>query len=180
MDRYGSGRRALLASLVAAGLPPPVVRAQAIGESQARAAALLSFARYVEWPAAALGGRDFVFCLVGREPLAGAQAMLEGKPLHGRTTVLRRVVGPEELRGCQVVYFGDVDDRRLAPMLKAASSEAILSVGDAGGFLELGGGIALGLEEGRIRFDINRSALDAAGLKASANLLKLARNLRGA
>jgi tRNA threonylcarbamoyladenosine modification (KEOPS) complex Pcc1 subunit len=54
----------------------------------------------------------------------------------------------------------------------------VLSVGDAGGFTDAGGAIGVTLDDGRIRFDINRAALDAAQLRASANLLRLARNVR--
>jgi hypothetical protein len=156
-------------------------RAQtALTEAQAKASAIFNFARYVEWPERAFASREapFLFCLVGRDALAGAAATLDGRTLHGRATQVRRVLGVEELRGCNVLFVGEAEERRQAPMLRALVNEPVLSVGDAAGFAEAGGAIGIVLEEGRIRFDINRISLDQAQLRASSNLLRLARNVR--
>ena len=53
--------------------------------------------------------------------------------------------------------------------------QPVLLVADVPGFASDGGMIGFVFEEGRIRFEINREALDRAKLKASAKLLKLAR-----
>ncbi len=149
-------------------------------ESQAKASALFNFARYVEWPERAFASREapFVFCVAGRDGLYAASAMLEGRVLNGRPTQLRRVLGVEELRGCHALYIGEAEERRQLPMLRAVAAEPVLTVGDAGGFVEAGGAIGIVLDEGRIRFDINRPALEQAQLRASSHLLRLARNAR--
>ncbi len=149
-------------------------------ESQAKASALFNFARYVEWPERAFASREspFVFCLAGRDSLASAVAALEDRSLHGRATLVRRVFGVEELRGCNVLYIGEAEERRLIPMIRAVAAEPVLSVSDLTGFIDVGGGIGIALDDGRIRFDINRTALDQAQLRASSNLLRLARNVR--
>ena len=173
-----------LATMLVLGLalaPAPPASAQAaLTEPQAKASALLNFARYVEWPERAFAGRDapFVFCLAGRDSLASAQNLLESRPLQGRHTTVRRVFGSEELRGCHVLFVGEAEERRMAPLLRAVAGEPVLTVGDMAGFAEAGGAIVVVLDEGRIRFDIQRSALDQAQLRASANLLRLARNAR--
>ena len=149
-------------------------------ESQAKASALFNFARYVEWPERAfpLSDSPFVFCLAGRDSLASVLALIEGRTLHGRSTKVRRVLGAEELRGCHVLYVAESEERRLVPMLRSVAGEPVLSVGDFAGFLDAGGAIGVELEDGRIRFDINRTALDQAQLRASSNLLRLARSGR--
>lgn len=172
-------RPALLtaALLLAAGC----ARAQpALTDAQAKAAVLLNFARYVEWPERAFASKEagFVFCLAGRESLAAAAGSLEGRTLHNRPTQVRRVLGVEELRGCHVLYIAEAEERRQAPMLRAVAAEPVLSVGDAAGFTESGGAIGVMLDDGRLRFDINRAVLDGAQLRASANLLRLARSVR--
>lgn len=156
-------------------------RAQtALTEAQAKASALFNFARYVEWPERAFASREapFVFCLVGRDTLSGGVTTLDARTLHNRATQVRRVFGVEELRGCNVLFVGEAEERRQAPMLRALANEPVLSVGDAAGFAEAGGAITIVLEDGRIRFDINRATLDQAQLRASSNLLRLARNVR--
>lgn len=175
-------RQLRLPALLAAVLVLAAVRSTAqpaLTDAQAKAAVLLNFARYVEWPERAFAGKDtpFVFCVAGREGLAAA-ATLDGRSLHNRPTQVRRVLGVEELRGCHVLFIAEAEERRQSPMLRAVAAEPVLSVGDAAGFTEAGGAIGVALEDGRLRFDINRAALDAAQLRASANLLRLARNVR--
>jgi hypothetical protein len=170
----------LAVACLLAGAGAPAVAQPALTDAQAKAAALVNFARYVEWPERAFAGKDaaFVFCLAGRDSLGAASAALEGRSLHGHPTQMRRVLGVEELRGCHVLFIAEAEERRQLPMLRAVSGEPVLSVGDAGGFTDAGGAIGVTLDDGRIRFDINRAALDAAQLRASANLLRLARNVR--
>ncbi|MBL8313828.1 MAG: YfiR family protein [Rubrivivax sp.] len=151
-----------------------------LSETQAKASALFNFARYVEWPERAFASREapLVFCLAGRDSLAAGVATFDGRSLGGRTTQLRRVLGAEDVRGCHVLYVGESEERRLLPMLRAAAGEPVLTVSDVGGAGELGGAITIVLDDGRIRFDINRAALEQAQLRASSNLLRLARNTR--
>ena len=54
------------------------------GEYQIKAAYLLNFARYVEWPAARLpGGATLRLCVLGRDPFGGALAgLLDQLPAH--------------------------------------------------------------------------------------------------
>jgi len=55
----------------------------------------------------------------------------------------------------------------------------VLTVGDGEGFIDEGGMIGLVRSGDRLQFDINQPALQRAGLRASSQLLKLARNLGG-
>lgn len=166
--------------LAALGCSLRAVAQTPLTEAQAKASALFNFARYVEWPDRAFASREapFVFCLAGRDSLASGLTSLEGRTLHGRATVAKRVLGVEELRACHVLFIGENEERRLVPMLRSTASEPVLTVGDGVGFTEAGGAIGIALEEGRIRFDINRLSLDQAQLRASSNLLRLARNAR--
>lgn len=169
-------RHAALALAVAVGASTAQV---ALTDAQAKAQALLNFARYVEWPEHAFAGRDapFTFCLAGRDSLAAGAPALEGRSLHGRATAVRRVFGIDELRGCQLLYIAESEERRLAPMLRAVAGEPVLTVGDGIGFVFAGGAIGVTLEDGRIRFEIARAVIEAAQLRASANLLRLARSI---
>ncbi len=172
--------RGLVLSLLLAGSMPALRAQPQLTEAQAMAAALLNFARYVKWPEQAFASREapFTFCIAGRDALFSAAAALEGRSLHGRPTQVRRVLGTEDLRGCQLLFIADSEERRQQPMLRALGRDAVLTVGDAGDFIDAGGAIGILIEDGRVRFDINRSALDAARLRANANLLRLARNAR--
>jgi nitrogen regulatory protein PII-like uncharacterized protein len=148
-------------------------------EAQAKAAFVLNFARYIEWPASAFPQRDtpVVTCLVGRDVLGAALAALEGRAVQGRPLKVRRGVAPDEMHGCHVVVIGDAEERRVVPILRALAGQAVLTVGDSERFIDLGGAIGIVAGDERLQFEVNRGALDQAQLKAGAGLLKLARNL---
>jgi hypothetical protein len=54
----------------------------------------------------------------------------------------------------------------------------VLSVGEGDNFLQEGGMIAFVIDNRRVRFDINQTAVDAAALKMSSKLLNVARTVR--
>jgi hypothetical protein len=169
--------RSCLASLLMLGCM--AANAQSvITEAQAKAAFVLNFARYIEWPASAFGARDapLVVCLVGREGPGAALSGLEGRQVQGRPIKVRLSVAVEDMRGCHVVFVGETDERRGLPILRALSGLPILSVSDMDRFIDIGGAIGIVISDNRLQFEINRSALEQANVKASASLLKLARH----
>jgi hypothetical protein len=173
-------RRLLLPVILLAAAVSPVAHGQkAITEAQAKAAFLFNFARYVEWPDRAFASREapLVFCTVGRDGLGSALAALESKQVQGRPIRLRRGITTDDVKGCHVAFVGDPEERRVAPTLRAFAGLPILTVGDTEGFIDAGGAIGLVSGEDRLQFEVNRAALEQAQLRASSNLLKLARNL---
>lgn len=164
-------------ALVFTGVP---AQAQtALSEAQLKTALVLNFARYVNWPDAsfATAADPVVICLVGRDTLGGALNAIESKQIQSRSIKVRTGVSGDDLRSCHVAFISDSEERRIVPLLKSLAEKSILTVSDMSGFIEAGGGIAIVQGETRLQFDVNRRALEQARLKASSNLLKLARNL---
>lgn len=185
----GRARRALAGVLAAIVVPAIALTAvfdrdaraepPTITEPQLKAAFILNFARYVEWPSAAFASKDspVVACALARDSVAVALAELESRPVQGRALKPRRANGAEDLKGCHVVFIGESDDRRVVLALRATAGQPTLTVGDSDRFVDLGGAIGIVHGEDRLQFEISRSALERANLKASAYLLRLARNL---
>ncbi|EXI68081.1 MAG: hypothetical protein AW08_01298 [Candidatus Accumulibacter adjunctus] len=169
-----------LLPLVCAAAPVTQAVAQsAVSEAQAKAGFVLNFVRYVEWPERAFGARDapVLLCLLGRDEVAVAVAALDGRPVQGRQIAIRRLANADEARPCQVLFIAESEARRLALTLRAVAGQPVLTVGDLDGFIDAGGAIGIVRGEGRLQFEVNRAALEQAQLKASSNLLRLARNL---
>lgn len=176
--RRGALGVALLSLACAVLAPRSIAQAVPLTESQAKAAFVLNFARFVEWPAASFATREtpVAACVLGRDGVAAALQALDGRPVQGRVLKARRAASADELRDCHVVFLGETDERRLVPQLRALAGRAVLTVGDAERFIDVGGAIGLVAGEERLQFEVNRQAIDQAQLKASANLLRLARN----
>jgi len=155
----------------------PAVQAQGASEADLKAALTLNFARYVEWPERAFTSRDapFQLCLVGRDTLGPAFSALETRTLQNRPVKVRRNVPAEDTRGCHIVFASELEERRLPVLLRSLAGQPVLTVGDADGFIDAGGAIGIVPGEQRLQFEVNRGVLDQARLKASSQLLKLAR-----
>lgn len=154
--------------------------AQGPSENQVKAAYVFHFVRYVEWPAKSFTSptTPFSVCIGGREPFGGALSGIEGRQVQGRELRVRRGVAAEDLQSCQVLVVSDAEERRTGTWLKATPA-GVLTVSESEGFIDAGGAIGLVTADERIQFDVNIEALNRAGLKASAHLLKVARVLTG-
>ena len=73
-----------------------------------------------------------------------------------------------------IVFVGEPSRARQSSVVKAARGSRALTVGESDGFAAEGGMINFFLEGKKVRFEINRPAAEAAGLKISSRLLRLA------
>jgi len=150
------------------------------GEYQIKAAYLINFARYVEWPAGRLpAGTPLRLCLLGRDPFGGALLGLDGRQVQGREVRLRQADCLEQALDCHMVFVSGSEERRMGLVLRGLAGRGVLTVSDIDGFAEAGGGIGMITEDDRVRFDINQATLARDGLRASSQLLRLGRQVLG-
>ena len=146
-------------------------------EYQVKAAFLVNFARFVEWPSQAFGGANdpFVFGVYGKDLFGAAldQAVL-GKTIDGRPAVIRRTSDPSALRSCQVVFVPASEMSHFREVSASLGNLSVLLVGETEGFAEAGGVINFILENERVRFEVSPPAAARAHLKISSKLLQLA------
>lgn len=155
-------------------------QAQTPTEAQVKAAYVLNFAKFAEWPAAsfASAASPLNVCVLGTPETHAAFAGIQGKPAQGRDVQVRALPRPGDTAGCHVLYVDAVERAGAAAALKSVTGRPVLTVSDAEGFIDAGGMLGLVLVEGRIRFDASREAARAGGLQLRAQLLSLARTVR--
>lgn len=165
--------------LVGMSLSAAECRAEAPSrEFQLKAACLVNFVQFVEWPEAALGAPDapIVITVLGDNPFGAVldklarTKIVQGHPLVVRFAQTLDRVGPTHL-----LFVASPADREAGSVVKHLAGKSVLSVSDAEDFSRAGGCIRFFLDENRTRFEINPSAAKRAGLKPSAKLLQLAR-----
>jgi hypothetical protein len=180
----GLGRLLLATALVllapASSAAPPAEGAAGLTEYQVKAAFLLNFARFVEWPASVLpAGTPIVFAVLGEDPFgAELEQTLSGQSVAGRPLSIKRSRRLEELPRAHVLFVSASEDEKLARILDQLAETPVLVVGETPDFALRGGIIGLRLEGGRVRFDVNIEAADRSGLRLSSQLLHLARIVR--
>lgn len=151
-------------------------------EYQVKAALLLNFVRYTDWPAAAFADArsPYVVGVVGRDPFGkDLEKAFESKTNKSRTFVLKRVSSEQEMRACHLLFISSSERRRSRELLGKLQGAPVLTVGESPDFLDDGGVINLRLKDGSVRFDINLEPARIAGLKLDANLLGVALSVRG-
>ncbi len=184
MIRAASGRSrwrvVSLGLLVLAGLGPGVwgaafAAASTSVEYRIKAAMLYNFTRFIQWPA---GGQNaagqMAVCVLGQDPFGEALDAVAGKQTQGKVLVVRRVGGPDDLAGCQVVFVSASESARAGSILRRLADLPLLTVSDMQGFTQMGGMIGFTLLQNKVRFGINLEAARRAGLSISSKLLRLA------
>ena len=165
---------------------PPRGSAQEAGlpEYTVKAAVLLNFARFTEWPEDAFSGPEapLVVGVLGRESFGAELAELMMKqPLKNRPVQVRRLASDQEISRCQVLFIAASERNRYREILGCVGTLPILTVGETDDFPEAGGVLQLFLkrESNTVKFIVNLDAAKPARLKFSASLLKLADKVRG-
>jgi hypothetical protein len=144
-------------------------------EYRVKAAYLFNFAKFVEWPSSA-GDGPLTICVAGRNVFGDVLAdTVRGELIGNRAIVSRVILEPEP--GCHIVF---VPRGAATPAyLKAARTTPVLTVGEASDFIEQGGIATFLIQGGNVRFAIDASAAERAGLRISSRLLRLSRDPRG-
>lgn len=148
---------------------------------QVKAAYLYNFGRFVEWPANPSSAQDglFTVCVLGQDPFGPTlDATFAGEKIAGRNVVAKRISTARESDRCQILFLSTTEDGRLAKIIEAVDRKAVLTVSDMPQFTERGGMIQFVLEGKRVRFEVNLTATQHAGLTPSSELLKVATAVR--
>lgn len=144
-------------------------------EYQLKAAFLYNFALLTEWPADV--GTTLNLCVHGADPFGAALDALQGKAVGTRAIALHRGVALEALAQCQIVFVAASASAPLARLIDALRSRPVLTVADSADAARQGVVVNMVLDDARIGFDVNLRAAQAARLRVSSKLLRLAREV---
>ena len=180
---------AVLALLVALAAPAQPVDADRA--NQVKAAYLLNFLRYTQWPASSFPQEDspFVVMVAGSDALAAsveALARAAGR-IEGRRVEVHRIQLPaglagsahraelaEQLRRSHLLYIEGTQAGRADELLALVRDFPVLTVGDADRFASEGGMLELLQRGPNIVLAANPGAIRRSDLTVSAKVLKLA------
>jgi hypothetical protein len=176
--RIQFGPLTLAALLCLAAAPSTSAQATPSVEYQVKAAFLLNFVKFIEWPREVFESdkAPVNLCVFGHDPFGSAlDDTVRGRTVNNREVLARRIHDLPDLNSCQLVFVSSTEDKRLPELLNSLRGTSALVVGEAEGFAERGGGIQFFLEDNRTRFAVNVDAIQRARLNVSSKLLALAR-----
>lgn len=180
-DRARGRRFACFAALLLAATFPlagrAVCAAQTLTEYQVKAAYLFNFLKFVEWPddSTADPHAKWVIGVVGHSPIGNELTrIVEGKTVLGRDLQVKTFQTTDNLRGCNILFIGESEKKRLPFILAGLRGSSVMTVADMDKFIESGGMVQFVVEDDRVRVTIDVGATDRARLKVSSKLLALA------
>jgi hypothetical protein len=162
-------------------IPPLQAQQPKVSEYQVKATYLYNFGRFVQWPAssAAANGNSFSICVIGQDPFGAAlDTILSGEIIDGKAAVAKRIAKPQDAVNCRVLYISTSEDSRLKDVLGAVDKAGVLTVSDIPQFSQRGGIIQFVMAGNKIRFEVNLTSAQDAGLILSSDLLKVAAIVR--
>lgn len=169
------------------GLPmlllPGWAAAQSLGaprESAVKAAFLLNFTTFVEWPADALARSNaFVFGVYGDDAVAAdLERLAAGRQVRGLPVVVRSARYVEPGERVHVAYIGGPNEVRVRELASRLPGPVlVVSHADAG--LDAGAVLNFVADNARIRFEASQRTAEQRGLRLSSRLLAVAMAVEG-
>ena len=152
-------------------------------EYQIKAAFLLNFIQFVEWPPTVFTNADepFRIGVLGENPFGTALAeTVQGETINNHKIIVQYAEGIKDLKDCQTIFISKSERKKVGEILAELDSRAVLTVSEIEGFARSGGNINFYLEDKKVRFEINPTAARREGLKVSSQLLSLGKIIQTA
>ena len=150
-------------------------------EDQIKAAFLLKFINFIEREDIPdQPDQSHRICVIGKNQFGEVLERLIEIQMNDRhlpKVDFRHHEDPSHTDACTVLFLSRSEGPRLQPILDIVSSKGILTVSDIDGFAHKGGMIELIREGNNVRFIINNGIAKMAGIKISAQLLSLAKEI---
>jgi hypothetical protein len=171
----------LTIGIASAFLGPSCLHAQRSNPSEyeVKAAYLYDFGKFVAWPAKVAAADDFSICVLGEDPFGPTfDATIAGEAINGKKVVVNRIAKPHEAMSCRILFISASEEGQLKEILATLDKTSVLTVSDISQFTRRGGMIQFVIDASRVRFEVNVTTAERAGLTLSSQLLKVAINVR--
>ena len=171
------GLRSLIACLALLMVPSLRAQRQMATEYQVKAAYLYNFGKFVVWPEKGTQRNDqsFEICVLGEDPFGPVlDSAVTGATIGGKGVAAKRIAKAQEIDDCRILFISSSEGGRLPEILANLAKANVLTVSDIPQFSEHGGMIQFILDGNRVRFEVNLTNTEDAGLNLSSELLKVA------
>jgi hypothetical protein len=151
----------------------------AVPEYQLKAAVIFNFAVFAEWPATSLApAGPLSLCAYSGNALLTALQALADKSVNGHRLEVQALSAGSAPRNCHLLVLDRQDRERWPQLHRELGAASVLTIADDKQIAADGAMLALFMEDKRIVFDANLTALRAVGLTLSSKLLRLARSVQ--
>lgn len=143
-------------------------------EYNLKAAFIYNFTKYIEWNEPA-DENEFIIGIIGESSINDPLAeIVKTETVDNKKITIRRFTKPSEITSCHILFISHNCSIPLEDILAKITSKGTLIISEKNGYAEQGTAINFVIVKQKLKFEANVKALNAAGLTASSQLLKLA------
>jgi hypothetical protein len=143
-------------------------------EYNLKAAFIYNFTRYIEWKTSA-DENEFIIGVIGPSPINDPLAeIVKTETVDNKKITIKQFSKPADISSCHILFISQNSSGSLEDILAKTTGKSILIISEQDGYAELGTAINFVLVNHKLKFEANVKAINAAGLSASSQLLKLA------
>ena len=145
-------------------------------EDQIKGAMMVNFIKFIQWPEQVIDqtGGVITIGVFGNDRFGNSLDPIEGRTVGAYRLSFRRINDLNQLTGCQVLFICSSETHRTSQVFSKVYGLPILTIGEDETFLRSGGIIRFYTDKNHVRFEINKTAAQEAGLKISAKLIEIA------
>jgi hypothetical protein len=148
--------------------------AQASQEAKVQAAILYTIVKYFEWPNKGEAGEIEIAVLGNDDVFDALKANYDGKPVGNKKCVIRKVGGSSELSPNSVIYIGKSKSKEFDIIKNVAANKSLLTVTEKEELGMKGSCVNFVIVDGKLKFELNRTATTSSNLKVSGALVSMA------
>lgn len=142
-------------------------------EAQVKAAYIYNFTKFFDW-----GKTDsefFTIIIVGKSNVTEALYKIAAKEkINGKPIVVNEISDLYSIDFCNILYLTTRNKDAFSNTLKKIKNKKVLLVTDSNGFAEKGAGINFIKIDNKIKFEINRKAIEEEGIVPNSSILSIA------
>lgn len=154
-----------------------LVSSSMIGSAQSHdkvyAVFVMNFAKYIAWPANKTSG-EFVIGVLGNSSILDElKAAAVIKTIGTQKIMVKDCKSSKDVDGCHLIFVSDNKSSMVPEVITKLSGEPTLVVTEKEGLARKGGGISFVASSGKVKFEINKTAIEKKGLNVSSSLTNL-------
>jgi hypothetical protein len=128
------------------------------------------FVEYIEWPT---GKVDFTIGVVGN-----SRVLLELQEIvkvQGKKIAVKKITGATDSNGCNIVFIPENESKNFVNIKSITTGKSVLIITENKDLAQQGAGISFYTEGGKLKFILNKAAIETQTLKISSSLLSIAK-----
>lgn len=132
-----------------------------------------NFTKYIEWPQQ--NSQIKIGIVNGSaEVMAAFNKMAEVKSSGSSQFQIININNASQAQSCQILFIPEGSSSKLSTYAQRLSGKPVLIITEQNGLIKKGSCINFIVVDGKLNIELNRSAVEQAGLKVSGQLLALA------